>query len=139
MPEYKNKHIYQEVAITEQKYKVLSRKDLFFLLGLSDQRLNAFISETIMTTSKIHTQSTQKLLLFLYTCSTPPHNKNKGKLYLLTLVEEKFAKMNTLPSPNCASAVFIYSFCPLYPKNKQHTGYFVKLLAKNSSIPIRAK
>lgn len=46
MPEYKNEHIYQQVVITEYEHKVLSRKDLFFLLSLSDQRLNAFISET---------------------------------------------------------------------------------------------
>lgn len=79
MPEYKNKHIYQEVAITEQKYKVLSRKDLFFLLGLSDQRLNAFISETIMTTSKIYTQSTQNFYYyFIHLFNPHPIIKIKG-------------------------------------------------------------
>lgn len=72
MPEYKNAHIYQEVVITEYKHKVLSRKDLFFLLSLSDQCLNAFISETMMTTSKIYTQSAQKFYYY-FSMTVQPH------------------------------------------------------------------
>lgn len=144
MPEYKNEPIYQEVAITEYKHKALSRQDLFLLLSLSGWCLNAFISETIMTTSRMCTQSAHKFYFYMPAKPHAPAHSKTNCVYS-PLQEGSLPKWtdrgNLLLTP-CTISYFYLLLLSFTSKNKKCTGCFVKRLAKNSVYlwhPIKAK